>query len=284
MIPVPGYGIGTPYGRRGPYWSCSEDAAGNGVHTGVDYPAPTGARIVAARPGTVNHVNFGSAFGYHQFTINPGDGTRDFYAHTTTRPAHGTKVDAGDNVAKCGAEGNVTGAHLHFERHGTNSGGWSCSVHRDPAPSINYQPSGSGGSGAGGGGTEDDMPNYASTRATASVKLKDGQWTPIEWPASANDKHFDGLGILVGGCRYSATLNVKVTGRNGAVVDTSWTETESGDPVEESATATHGAFDSVEATKNGMCQDGRRLRARVRVRNGDATLEDARIAVLFWPV
>lgn len=155
VVPVPGVAIGTPYGRRGPYWSCNRDASGNGIHTGCDYPAPVGTTVVAARPGTAVYCNHGSAFGYHQLEVRAGDGTRDFYAHMTTRTvSSGAKVKAGQTIGKVGAEGNVTGPHLHFERHATETGGWSCGVVRDPAPSINYAGSGSGGSG---GGKEPEM-------------------------------------------------------------------------------------------------------------------------------
>jgi murein DD-endopeptidase MepM/ murein hydrolase activator NlpD len=138
MIPVPGHTIGTPYGRRGSWWSCDEDSAGNGIHTGVDYPAAVGTLVVAARPGTVHHCDHGSAFGDHQIEVTPGDGTRDFYAHLRSRVPDGTRVAAGDKVGEVGAEGNVSGPHLHFERHQVASGGWSCSIVTDPAPSINY--------------------------------------------------------------------------------------------------------------------------------------------------
>lgn len=152
MIPVPGYSQGTAYGVRGPYWSCSRDAYGNGIHTGVDYPAPTGTRVVAARAGKVVYCNHGTAFGNHQLEILPGDGTRDFYAHMTTRtPPDGSQIAAGATVGKVGAEGNVTGPHLHFERHGVTSGPWNCDIIRDPAPSINA------GGGAGAGSDSDDV-------------------------------------------------------------------------------------------------------------------------------
>jgi murein DD-endopeptidase MepM/ murein hydrolase activator NlpD len=139
-IPVPGASIGTPYGRRGSWWSCHEDSSGNGIHTGVDYPAGTGTPVVAARGGTVHYTNHGSAFGNHQLEITPGDGTRDFYAHMTTRTVgDGTKVKTGDTIGKVGAEGNASGPHLHFERHTVASGGWSCSIVVNPQPSIDYQ-------------------------------------------------------------------------------------------------------------------------------------------------
>lgn len=175
MIPVPGVAIGTPYGRRGPYWSCNRDSAGNGIHTGCDYPAPVGTKVVAARPGTAVYCNHGSAFGYHQLEIRCGDGTRDFYAHMPSRAvADGAKVSAGQTIGKVGAEGNVTGPHLHFERHATETGGWSCGVVRDPAPSINYK----SGSGSGSG---------SSTPPEDEMELSDpiGKWSPDD---GAQDK------------------------------------------------------------------------------------------------
>lgn len=137
MIPVPGRSVGTPYGSRGPYWSCFPDAAGNGVHTGVDYPAAVGARVVAARPGTVVYTDHGSDFGSHQLEILPGDGTRDFYAHMSARTvSDGQVVEAGEQIGQVGAEGNATGSHLHFERHSVATGGWSCGIVVNPHPSI----------------------------------------------------------------------------------------------------------------------------------------------------
>lgn len=136
VVPVPGHTPATPYGARGPYWSCDRDGRGYGIHTGVDYPAPTGAAVVAARPGTLAWCHHGDAFGYHQVEVRPGDGTRDFYAHLSSRIANGTRVEAGQRIGAVGAEGNATGPHLHFERHATATGGWTCEVVRDPAPSI----------------------------------------------------------------------------------------------------------------------------------------------------
>jgi murein DD-endopeptidase MepM/ murein hydrolase activator NlpD len=139
VVPVPDHPtIGTPYGRRGRYWSCDRDAAGNGIHTGADFPAPAGARVVAARPGRLVHCNHGDSFGNHQVEVRCSDGTRDFYAHMRTRRAQGN-VSAGDPVGEVGDEGNTNGYHLHFERHATATGGWSCGVVRDPQPSIDWE-------------------------------------------------------------------------------------------------------------------------------------------------
>ena len=141
MKPVPGYVMGTPYGRRGPWWSCLRNSSGWGIHTGVDYPAPVGTPVVAARGGKVVYANHGSAFGYHQIEILHGDGTRDFYAHMSSRSvANGARIRAGTRIGRVGQEGNVTGPHLHFERHSIAVGGWSCSIVRNPQPSIDFQP------------------------------------------------------------------------------------------------------------------------------------------------
>lgn len=139
MIPVPDHPtVDTPYGRRGPYWSCDRDSSGNGIHTGADYAAPAGARVVAARPGTLAHCDHGSSFGGHQVEVRCEDGTRDFYAHMRSRRPEG-EVAAGDPVGEVGMEGNATGPHLHFERHATTTGGWSCGVVRDPQPSLDWE-------------------------------------------------------------------------------------------------------------------------------------------------
>lgn len=139
MNPVPDHpGVDTPYGRRGPYWSCDRNSQG-GIHTGADFAAPTGAKVVAARPGNLVHCNHGSSFGSRQVEVLCDDGTRDFYAHMRWRASE-HRVKAGEKIGEVGSEGNATGPHLHFERHATTTGGWSCSVVRDPQPSIDWEP------------------------------------------------------------------------------------------------------------------------------------------------
>lgn len=107
----------------------------------MDFPAPTGTAVVAARGGKVVYANHGSAFGWHQLEILHGDGTRDFYAHMSKRSVpNGARVRAGRKIGEVGAEGNVTGPHLHFERHSVAVGPWSCAIVRNPQPSIDFQP------------------------------------------------------------------------------------------------------------------------------------------------
>ena len=145
--PIPGVGIGTPYGKRGSYWSCNEDAAGNGIHTGVDFPASTGTNIYAPIAGQIRHRAYGSAFGNHQFAISPDPGQpfadgEVFFAHTTTRPKDGIYVQAGDYLADVGAEGNVSGPHLHLEYMPHTKNQWRCGIHADPQPVLDWQPNG----------------------------------------------------------------------------------------------------------------------------------------------
>jgi murein DD-endopeptidase MepM/ murein hydrolase activator NlpD len=141
-IPVPGAKVGTVFGRRGKHWhTCGvrKDKKGkflSGIHTGVDFPAKVGTKVVAARAGTTAHVAFGKAFGSHQLVVRCPDGTQDFYAHMSQRVADGLTVKAGDRLGAVGDEGNITGPHLHFERHNKHATRWSCAVVTDPSPSI----------------------------------------------------------------------------------------------------------------------------------------------------
>jgi murein DD-endopeptidase MepM/ murein hydrolase activator NlpD len=151
--PVPGHSVTTEYKKTGSNWTTC------GFHTGQDYAAPAGTNVVAARSGTVAHVNYGSSLGEHQFAIRPGDGTEDFYAHTSTRPSNGAKVSAGAYVAEVGSEGNATGPHLHFERHANY--GWSCGSMQDPMLSHN----------AGGGSSPTPPPASGSYPKPTSKKV-----------------------------------------------------------------------------------------------------------------
>lgn len=144
MQPVPGHGVSTPYGKRGKYWSCRKNSAGEGIHTGADFAAPQGTQIVAPISGQIRWRSYGSAFGNHQFAISPDPGQpfadgEVFFAHTTTRPANGSYVKAGDKIAKVGSEGNVTGAHLHMEYMPKTKGKWTCDVQANPQPVIDWQ-------------------------------------------------------------------------------------------------------------------------------------------------
>jgi hypothetical protein len=126
---------------------------------------------------------------------------------------------------------------------------------------------------------------YAHGKHTGTDVLTDGQWVAIEWDSSSSTTWFDGVGIKAGGRRFTASLAAQVTDRGGATVQTSWVEIEDGDAKETYATAVHGTFDSIVDTRIGLCQDGRRLRARIRIVGGDgkANLKRADVYLLLWP-
>lgn len=161
MWPLPaGYPITTPYGRRGPYWSCNPTAAG-GVHTGCDMACPVGTPLLAAVAGTIRHRAYGASFGGRQFAISPSAGQpfaggEVFYAHGCERLPDGTPVEAGQQVGLSGAEGNVSGPHLHFEYHPTSQNVWSCWGHADPAPVLEH----AGQAPAGEPEEDEDMPAF----------------------------------------------------------------------------------------------------------------------------
>ena len=255
MQPVPGYRVTTPYGIRSTHWSCSPDARGWGIHTGVDIAAPTGVRVVAARPGRVEHVNFGSAFGDRQVAVVRDDGTRDFYAHMQTRVTHGLRVAAGDPVGTVGARGNVTGPHLHFERHTVATGGWSCGIVTDPAASLNYQ-------------GNDDMPDIVNA-APRARNLPAGEWVNLEWtrvndPEQIVRPNDDPAGLRLGGREFILTTHLRVTVAEGSSIRFRSLEREGGETTE-----THPVNELVASSGDSWVQDTRSQsaapNARIRI-------------------
>lgn len=109
-VPVPGYKVTTGYKVRGK-WAA-------GFHTGVDLAAPTGARVVSMRSGTVIHVGWGgwsSSYGV-QVIIDHGGGYRAAYCHLSrTHVSRGQRVSEGQQIGAVGTTGNSTGPHLHVE-------------------------------------------------------------------------------------------------------------------------------------------------------------------------
>lgn len=141
--PIPGVGVSTPYGKRGSHWSCQKDSSGNGIHTGADFAAGSGTKIYAPIAGQIRHRSYGSAFGNHQFAISPDAGQpfadgEVFFAHTRTRPKDGAYVKVGDLIAEVGAEGNVTGPHLHMEYMPSTKDQWKCGIHANPQPVLDH--------------------------------------------------------------------------------------------------------------------------------------------------
>lgn len=109
--PVPGKSVTYPYGVKNSRYAA-------GFHTGEDYATPTGSNAVAVRSGTIRWSNDnGGAYG-KWMGLDADNGRTYVYCHLSNRlVTAGTKVTAGQVIAKTGATGNVTGPHLHFEDH-----------------------------------------------------------------------------------------------------------------------------------------------------------------------
>ncbi|NMA68707.1 MAG: peptidoglycan DD-metalloendopeptidase family protein [Desulfitobacterium sp.] len=109
--PIPGYyTITSPYG-----WRTHPITKKRSLHTGTDFSAPTGARVVAAGNGVVILSNWYGAYG-NTVIIDHGGGYSTLYAHNSKLGVKvGDKVNAGDVISYVGSTGWSTGPHLHFE-------------------------------------------------------------------------------------------------------------------------------------------------------------------------
>jgi murein DD-endopeptidase MepM/ murein hydrolase activator NlpD len=95
------------FGDPGSHW-------GSGFHTGLDFAAPVGTQVVAARAGTVSISH--PAWAGNLVTIDHGAGLATRYAHLSAvfvQP--GQHVLGGQSIGLVGQLGNTTGPHLHFE-------------------------------------------------------------------------------------------------------------------------------------------------------------------------
>lgn len=86
-------------------------------HEGLDFPASTGAAIVAAAGGVVIAAEYHPQFG-NMIDIDHGNDIVTRYAHASrTLVKVGDIVKRGQHIADVGTTGRSTGAHLHFEVH-----------------------------------------------------------------------------------------------------------------------------------------------------------------------
>lgn len=112
VYPVPGRtGISAGY----PNYSSGQ------YHGGIDFPCPTGSKVVAAQDGiviTVKRLNY--SYGYYVMiyhgTDAKGRSVVTLYAHNSSiLVSVGQSVKKGDQIARSGSTGNSTGPHCHFE-------------------------------------------------------------------------------------------------------------------------------------------------------------------------
>lgn len=85
------------------------------LHTGIDIGAGYGAKIIAAKSGTVETVTYNNAYGNY-VVINHGGGVATLYAHQSSMAVSvGQFVAEGEVIGYVGSTGYSTGPHLHFE-------------------------------------------------------------------------------------------------------------------------------------------------------------------------
>lgn len=90
-------------------------------HTGIDYPCPTGSKVVAAQKGIVVTVkrltySYGRYVMIYHGTDAKGRKIVTLYAHNSEILVKaGQVVKKGQQIAKSGSTGNSTGPHCHFE-------------------------------------------------------------------------------------------------------------------------------------------------------------------------
>lgn len=100
-------------------------------HNGVDFGVPTGTLVYAAADGVVGYED--QVAGGTMVHLYHPNGMKTTYAHLSQRlVASGASVSQGDPIARSGATGTVTGAHLHW---GLTYAGEV----EDPLPYTNYE-------------------------------------------------------------------------------------------------------------------------------------------------
>ena len=91
------------------------------AHTGIDFPAPTGSKVVAAQKGIVVKVRrLNYSYGYYVMIYHGTDSSGrkivTLYAHNSSiLVSVGQSVIKGQKIANSGSTGNSTGPHCHFE-------------------------------------------------------------------------------------------------------------------------------------------------------------------------
>jgi murein DD-endopeptidase MepM/ murein hydrolase activator NlpD len=87
------------------------------AHTGVDFAAPKGTRVLAAADGHVISAGWRNGYG-NAVEVKHGGSIVTLYGHLSGFPAGirtGARVRQGDPIGYVGATGYATGPHLHYE-------------------------------------------------------------------------------------------------------------------------------------------------------------------------
>lgn len=108
-IPLTGAKTGGNFGKRRVL-----NGEPSSPHSGVDFPAPTGAPVHAAQRGRVVLAE-PLYFSGNTVVVDHGLGVYTFYGHLSAIGVKvGDSVEAGAVLGKVGATGRVTGPHLHW--------------------------------------------------------------------------------------------------------------------------------------------------------------------------
>ncbi|XXQ69053.1 peptidoglycan DD-metalloendopeptidase family protein [Neisseriaceae bacterium B1] len=87
------------------------------MHTGIDYAAPTGTKILAPSDGVVSFSGWKGGYG-NTIMLTHANGTETLYGHMSAYISGltiGKAVKAGDVIGLVGSTGRSTGPHLHYE-------------------------------------------------------------------------------------------------------------------------------------------------------------------------
>lgn len=85
-------------------------------HSGLDFEAPAGRAVHAARAGRVALAGWNSGGYGWLIVIDHGGGVSSWYAHLShIDVAAGERVARGSRIGRVGATGRATGPHLHLE-------------------------------------------------------------------------------------------------------------------------------------------------------------------------
>jgi murein DD-endopeptidase MepM/ murein hydrolase activator NlpD len=92
------------------------------MHTGLDFPAPTGTPVGAAGRGVVSFAGWNTGGYGYLVVVTHRLGFETWYAHlSSVASSPGQRVVGGSRIGYVGSTGRSTGPHLHFEarRFGT---------------------------------------------------------------------------------------------------------------------------------------------------------------------
>lgn len=87
------------------------------MHTGIDYAAPIGTKILAPSDGVVSFSGWKGGYG-NTIMLSHANGIETLYGHMSAFISGmnvGTRVKAGDVIGLVGSTGRSTGPHLHYE-------------------------------------------------------------------------------------------------------------------------------------------------------------------------